>query len=326
MSARTRVLTIVALAASVVVVATVGVTLLQTRGETTAAPGTVTKPRAGAPPLWLDFGVRTGAETRALQRAQRLYTQKRQAQAEAIFSRYRSLDAQVGAAFARWPDGSLDSMKQLVASHPKSSLAALHLGWALYWSGRDADAVAAWRRAEQLEPDSPAAVDAQTALHPEMIPGLPYILTALRVPRAISNLPPADELRALGRRAAAPDADAKVVYGIALWNLHRPVSAERQFRAAAALAPNDPMVQTAAAVGAFSKEQPVRAFGRLGPLTGRFPQAAVVRFHLGVLLLWTRKLPKAEEQLRLAVAAAPSSVFAKQAKTLIGLLSRGGTR
>jgi hypothetical protein len=86
------------------------------------------------------------------------------------------------------------------------------------------------------------------------------------------------------------------------------------------------MVQTAAAVGAFSKEQPVRAFGRLGPLTGRFPQAAVVRFHLGVVLLWTRKLPKAEEQLRLAVAAAPSSVFAKQAKTLIGLLSRGGTR
>jgi predicted Zn-dependent protease len=326
MSARTRVLTIVALAATVAMVATVGVTLLQTRGETTAVPGAVTKPRKGAPPLWLDFGLRSDAETRALHRAQRLYDQKHRAQAEAIFSRYHSLDAQVGAAFARWPDGSLDSMKQLVASHPKSSFAVLHLGWALYWSGRDADAVAAWRRAEQLEPDSPAAVDAQTALHPEMFPGLPYILTAIRVPPAVAKLPPPEELRALAGRAARPDAKAKVVYGIALWNLRRPLSAERQFRAAAALAPNDPMAQTAAAVGAFSKEQPVRAFGRLGPLTGRFPQAAVVRFHLGVLLLWTRKLQKAEEQLRLAVAADPASVFAKQAKTLIGLLPGTGTK
>jgi predicted Zn-dependent protease len=286
----------------------------------------VTKPRAGAPPLWLDFGLRTDPATQALHRAQRLYTQKHRAQAEAIFSHYRSLDAQVGAAFARWPDGSLDSMKRLVASHPRSSLAALHLGWALYWSGRDADAVAAWRRAEQLEPDSPAAVDAQTALHPEMFPGLPYILTAVPVPPAVAKLPPADELRALARRAGRPDANAKLVYGIALWNLRRPVSAARQFRAAAALAPDDPMAQTAAAVGAFSKDQPVRAFGRLGPLTGRFPQAAVVRFHLGVLLLWTRKLQKAEEQLRLAVSAGPSSVFAMQAKRLIALLPHGGTR
>jgi tetratricopeptide (TPR) repeat protein len=326
MSARARVFAIVALAAAAAVAGTVGVTLLQTRGETTTVPGSVTKPRAGTPPLWLDFGVRADAEARALSRAQALYSKGRRAQAETIFAGYRSLDAEIGAAFARWPDGSLDELKRLVAAHPKSSLAELHLGWALLWSGRNADAVAAWQRAETLEPDSPAAVDAQTALHPSMAPGLPYIVTELRPPAGLEQLPAAQELAALARLAARPDANAKIVYGVALWNLRRPLSAERQFRAAARLAPDDPMARTAAAVGAFSKEDPVRAFGRLGPLTGVFPKAAVVRFHLGLLLVWTRQVEKARGQLRLVVADDPSSVYATQAKTLLGALSPSGTK
>jgi tetratricopeptide (TPR) repeat protein len=326
MSARTRVLTVVALAAAAAVVATVGATLLQTRGETTTAPGAVTKPRAGTPPLWLDFGVRADGEARALARAQALYAKGRRTQAAAIFSRYRSLDAEIGAAFARWPDGSLDELKRLVAAHPQSSLAELHLGWGLLWSGRNADAVAAWQRATQLQPDSPAAVDAQTALHPSMVPGLPYIVTGLRPSAGLERLPAAEELRRLAQLAEGPDANAKLLYGVALWNLRRPLSAERQFRAAATLAPNDPTARTAAAVGAFSKENPVRAFGRLGPLTGVFPKAAVVRFHLGLLLVWTRQVEKARAQLRLVIADDPSSEYARQAKTLITALSSGGTK
>lgn len=326
MSARVRVLAVVALAAVAAVAATVGGTLLQTRGETATVPGAVSKPRAGAPLLLLDFGVRDDAEAKELARAQALYSKGRRAEAEAIFSRYDSLEAKLGAAFARWPAGSLDAVKRLVAAHPGSSLAELELGWALYWSGRNADAVAAWRRAETLQPDSPAAVDAQTALHPEMIPDLPYIVTGRSFPPALTNLPAAAQLRALAGAAARPDAEAKLRYGVFLWNLRRPVSAERQLAAAAKLAPHDPVVRTAAAVAAFSKENPVRAFGRLGPLTGEFPRAAVVRFHLGLLLLWTRKVQKADRQLRLAVAADPTSVYATQAKTLIRALARRGTK
>src|SRR4051812_6198682 len=185
MSARTRGLAVVALAAAAAVAGTVGVTLLQTRGETTTAPGSVTKPRDGAPPLSLDFGVRADPEARSLARAQALYAKGRRAQAEAIFTRYRSLDAEIGAAFSRWPDGGLDEVKRLVAALPDRSLAELHLGWALRWSGRNADAVAAWQRAAELEPDSPAAVDAQSALHPSLAPGLPFILTELRLPAGL---------------------------------------------------------------------------------------------------------------------------------------------
>jgi tetratricopeptide (TPR) repeat protein len=325
-TARTRVLTIVALAAAAAVAGTVGVTLLQTRGETTTVPGAVTKPREGVPPLSLDFGVRADPEARALSQAQALYAKGQRAQAAAIFSRYRSLDAEIGAAFARWPDGGLDELKRLVAAHPNSSLAELHLGWALLWSGRNADAIAAWQRAAELQPDSPAAVDAQSALHPTMAPGLPFILTELRPPAEIEGLPAAEQLRAYAGRAARPDANAKILYGIALWNLRRPFSAERQFTAAAKLAPNDPMARTAAAVGAFSKENPVRAFGRLGPLTAVFPKAPVVRFHLAVLLIWTKQVERARRQLRLVVAADPSSVYAQQARTLLTALTSNGTK
>jgi tetratricopeptide (TPR) repeat protein len=323
---RGRVAAAVALVAAAAAAAVVGVTLLQTRGEHTTAPGAVTKPRAGAPLLWLDFGVRSDSQARALAAAQTLYNGGRRAAAGAVFDRYHSLDAQIGSAFSRWPDGTLDTMKRLVAANPRSSLALLHLGWALYWTGRNADAVAAWQRAAAAQPDSPAAVDAQTALHPGMAPGLPYILAGVAPPPAVAKLPAAAELRALALAAARPDADAKLLYGVALWNLRRPVSAERELLAAAALAPNDPAIRTAAAVGAFTKGNPVLAFSKLGPLTAVFPHAAVVRLHLGLLLIWTGQIEKGERQLRLAIAEGPQTVYGKQARSLLATLAKNGTK
>ena len=326
MNAHTRVLAVVALAAAAVAAGAVGVTLLQTRGEHTTAPGAVSAPRKGAPPLEFNFGVRSDAEARALARAANLYNAGHRSQAAPIFARYRSLEAQIGAAFASWPGHGLDALKRLVASHPHSALAELHLGWAYYWSGRNADAVVAWKQAEAVQPDSPAAVDAETHLHPAMAPGLPLIVISSSPPPSVTRLPAEQELAALVRAAARPDATAKLFYGLALWHLDRPVSAERQFRVAAALAPHDPVAQTAAAVGAFSKDRPVTAFARLGPLTSVFPKAAVVRFHLGLLLIWTRQLKKGERQLRLAIADNPKSIYAKQARALLTDVTKNGTR
>jgi tetratricopeptide (TPR) repeat protein len=183
--------------------------------------------------------------------------------------------------------------------------------------------VTALQKAVKLDPDSMSAVYASDILHPSFAPGLPYIVTDLRPPAGVTSLPAGRELDALARDAARPDANAKILYGIALWHLDRPISAERQFTAAAALAPDDPMAQTAAAVGAFSKARPVLAFSRLGPLTGRFPRAAVVRFHLGVLLLWSGEIPKARKQLRLAVAFGRKTPYGQGATKL--LIAVGGT-
>ena len=73
-------------AAAVAVAATVGGTILQTRGESTTAPGAVSKPRAGAPLLQLDFGVRADAQAKALVNAAKLYNAGKRAAAARILS------------------------------------------------------------------------------------------------------------------------------------------------------------------------------------------------------------------------------------------------
>ncbi|HEY4235840.1 MAG TPA: hypothetical protein VGM45_00720 [Gaiellaceae bacterium] len=320
-----RVVAIVALAALIAAAAVVGGTLLESRGQRTTIPGAVTSPQPGNPPLRLDFGLDTSPVARALTRAQTLYDSNHVGQAAAIFARYHSLEAQLGSAFAAWNTNGLATVQSLAAAHPASSVALLHLGIADYWAGQNADAVVAWEKAAKIGPDSPYGVRAEDYLHPTLtIPGLPYLVLDFGPSPAIHKLPPARQLAALARAAAKPNARAKLLYGSALWGLERPLSAERQFQAAAKLAPHDPVARTAAAVGLFTKASPVKAFSRLGPLTGVFPRAAVVRFHLGLLLLWNGERQKAVEQLRLAAAEEPGSSYAEDARRLLSRLP--GTR
>jgi Flp pilus assembly protein TadD len=306
--------------------AVVGATFLQTHGEQTGEVG-VTKPQKGSPPLYLDFGVRTDPQAAALRRATALYARGRHDAAAHIFDRYRSLDAKIGAAFSRWPDGTLDAMKELVAAAPGSADAELHLGLAQFWSGRVADALASWRRAAASQPDTPAAVHAEDLLHPELpVPGVPPFVPGFAAPRGIDALPPARRLAALARAARAPDVRAKLLYGVALQSLGRPISAERQFAAAARLAPHDPDARVAAAVGRFTKDHPERAFSRLGPLVKVFPHAPTVRFHLGLMLLWLKQLPQARLELRRAHAEAPKSPLGREAKAFLDRLGSIGTK
>jgi predicted Zn-dependent protease len=100
------------------------------------------------------------------------------------------------------------------------------------------------------------------------------------------------------------------------------VSAARVFEQAAGRAPRDAEAQVAAAVGAFDKANPAVAFGRLGPLSRTFPGAATVRFHLGVLLLWTARVDEAERQLRRASRTQPGSPLALEAKRYLAAIRK----
>jgi hypothetical protein len=323
MTPRVRVIATVAVAACLSAGGVVGVTLLQTRGESTTAPGAVTKPRAGIPPLFLDFGVRDDREARELTAAATLLNAKRVAAARTIFARYHSVQAQIGLAFANWPANGLETLKTLVAHYPRSPAAGYHLAWALLWSGRVADAASEWQRVARTFPDSPEAVEAENALYPNDTPGLPYLVLPVSLPSAPSR---AAQLAVVETAARKPDAAAKLRYGFFLWQLMRPISAERQFVEAAKLAPRDAAARTAAAVGLFTKRNPTRAFAALGPLTGVFPRAPVVRFELGLLLIWTAQPKKGLAQLRLAATAAPRSVYAREVRTLLSRLVNHGTK
>ena len=295
--------------------------VLATRGHVPGAPG----PRKGHPPLVLELGVRTDAEAQALRRADRLYGRGQYDAAGKIFGRYRSLEAEVGAALAGWPGGTLTRLQDLQAEHPQSSLVALHLGLALYWDRKDDDALAAWRAAAKNQPDTLYAIRAGDFLHPRFAPGLPPFVPSFPTPSRLRGLPAPDLFAALRTAAAGGGAHAKILYGTALQQVGRAVSAERQFAAAARLAPDDPDARVAEAVGLFDKGNPARAFGRLGPLTRVFPKAQTVRFHLGVLLVWSAQVKEARKQLRLAEREDPRSPLAGQARRYLTALAGLGT-
>jgi tetratricopeptide (TPR) repeat protein len=306
---------VVAVAALVAAGGAVGVTL-----ATRSTPPQVVKQK-GAPPLALDFGLRTDPETKALAHAAQLYDAGKRSEAATIFRRYDSVEAQVGAALADWPTSSLARLEVLSTQYPRSAVVRLNLGLAQFWDGRGDEAAVSWRAAKRLEPDTFYAIRAEGLLHPNFAPGLPPFTPTEPLPAALQDLPARQQLDALKRDAeAAPK--ARLLYGAALQRLGRSLSAERQFRLAAEALPDDAEAQVAVAVGKFSKAQPSKAFSQLGPLAKRFPQAATVRFHLGLLLLWMADVKDARVQLRKTIALAPAGPLAPSARAFLARLGK----
>lgn len=308
-------------AAAVAAAVTVGVVALQADGDETSGGG-IDRPE-GAPPLLLDLGVRDDAEAVALRRAERLYDDDRRAAAAAIFERYDSLEARIGAALAGWPDGTIRELQDLVRERPERALVHLNLGFALFWDGRREEAVEQWRAAKRVEPDSLAAVRADDLLHPTFASGLPHFVSTVEPPADVAALPADAQVARLRRDAAGDSFDAKLLYGIALQRLGRPLSAREVFDQAVRADPESVEAKVAAAVARFDKTEPEAAFSRLGPLARRHPRHPSVRFHLGLLLLWIGNVEEAERQLR---RVDPGSNLGTEAKRLLDRLEKIGQR
>lgn len=313
MTARRRVVLLAALAAAAA--AGIAAIAVLAGGDGSPAATTTTgaaKLRPGRPPLSFALGFRTDAEARDLRRGQALYDAGQQAAAERLFQRQHSLEGQVGAAFATWPTGTLDRLEQLAVLYPQSALVQLHLGLARLWA-RTGDPIAAWRAAIDNQPDTPYAILAGNVLHPRLPRGIPVFTPSFAAPPEVLRLPAGRQLEELRRRAGSGDVRDLLLYGVGLQRVGRPISAEQEFQRAARAAPRDAEAQVAAAVGSFDKDQPAIAFGRLGPLTQTFPGQATVRFHLGVLLLWTGSIDAAVRQFRIASRLQPGSPLAGEA-------------
>jgi tetratricopeptide (TPR) repeat protein len=300
-----------------------GGALLQDGGGA-SLPGPQAKP-SGPPPLLLDLGVRDDAEARELRRAEQLVADGKRPAAAAVFARHDSTEALVGLALARWPDGSVAALRALRRRHPRSALVRLNLGFALFWAGAREAAVREWEAAERVEPDSLSAVRADDLLHPNSPRGLPVFVPSSPEPAGIASLPAPRQLAALERAARGDDVAARLRYGVALQRLGRPLSARRVFDETVALAPGEVEPLVAAAVARFDKDDPSQAFSRLGPLARRFPDAPTVRFHLGLLLLWTGAVDEARLQLRRAAALDPSDPLAVEADRFLARLADAGT-
>ena len=325
MSPRARVICVVAAAAATAAGVSVAAALLPGRegeGVPHRADAVTSARRSGAPPLLLDLGLRRDPEATALRRASRLYARGRRADAARAFGRYTSVEARIGSALARWPDGSVARLRRLADAHPRSAAVRMNLGLALFWAGRRDEAVEAWRAARRLEPDSIFAIRADDLLHPNAVRGLPTFVPSFAPLAAVTRLPADRELAALRRAARTGGYRERLLLGVAYQQIGRPRSARREFDTAARLAPANVEAQVAAAVGRFDKAHPERAFARLGPLARRFPRAAVVRFHLGLLLLWLGELEDAERQLELARRYGGTSPHGREARRFLDTLER----
>jgi tetratricopeptide (TPR) repeat protein len=322
-SPRARVYAVVAVSAALAAAVAVG-GAIATRTHRAGSPSLV-KPREGHPRLELDLGVREDALARTLRRAQNVYDRKRYDDARALVADEPGLEARVVRLFAEWPGSSLPSLEELAVAHPRDSFLDLHLGLARYWAGQNAAAVTAWRDADRAQPDTMSAIRAEDLLHPDFFPGRPTFVPSFGFPARIAGLSPPAQLRALRTDARGGDVRAKILYGVALQRLGKSLSAQRQYEAAARMAPRDPEPRVAAAVARFDKDDLAASFSRLGPLARRYPHAPTVRFHLGLMLLWIGRPTEARRQLALAVNEGPRSPLGREAKRFLERLAAGGT-
>jgi tetratricopeptide (TPR) repeat protein len=305
----------------------VGATLI---GKGNDEPPAAQPQQRGAPGLELSVLLRNDREAKGLRAAERAYDGGNRAAAREQFdallaSDPDSVEAAVGAAVSGWPEQTLVRLRRLAAEYPKSALVHLHLGLALYASGEDAAAEDEWREALEVEPDTPSALRAEDLLHPDMAPGRPFFYPSFAPTLDLGRESAAEQLAALRSQAATGDMRDNLLYGVALQRVGRAVSAREAFARALELDGDSLDARVADAVGRFEKAKPAEAFSRLGPLGQANPRSALVRFHLGLLLLWIRDVEGARTQLKKAVAADGHGFYGKEAQTLLSRLEVIGT-
>jgi tetratricopeptide (TPR) repeat protein len=327
-SPRARIRLIVAVVALVAAGIAVGATLMG-RGDD-EAPSTQAPEQRGAPGLELSVLLRNDREARGLRAAERAYDGGHRAAAKERFDALLaadpdSVEAAVGAAVSGWPEQTIVRLRRLADEYPKSALVQLHLGLALYAGGDDAAAEAQWQQALESEPDSPSALRAEDLLHPELAPGRPYFYPSFAPMLDLARDSAAEQLAALRRQAASGGVKDNLLYGIALQRVGRPVSAQAAFARALELDPRSLAARVADAVGRFEKDKPAEAFSRLGPLAQENPSSALVRFHLGLLLLWIRDVDGARKQLQNAADTDRHGFYGKEARMLLSRLEAIGT-
>jgi tetratricopeptide (TPR) repeat protein len=283
---RTRARLVVAVIAGAAAAVAVGAAIVQGRAD--HDPGE-------PPPLELS------ASSPALRAAEAAFEQGDRRGARERFEAFlesdpSSLEAAVGLAIASWPGGTVERLLDLREEHPGSGLVRLHLGLAHFAQGDREEAEREWAEAERRDPDTPSALRAEDLLHPGMAPGRPFFFPA----------------------------SDRLAEGVALQRAGRPVSALRAFERVLATDPDSLEAKVAVAVARFDKDDPVQAFSTLGPLASEHPDAEIVRYHLGLLLLWIRALDEAEEQL--SRAGQGDGSYARLAQDLLARVEEIRTR
>ena len=154
-------------------------------------------------------------------------------------------------------------------------------------------------------PTPPYAVAAGNLLYPQYARDLPRFVPGASLPADLGGL---DALprssRSLRRRAQAGERLATLRTTASRCNASGTSCPLRGCsRAYARRHPADAEAQVAAAVARFDKARPAAGVLAARPAHEALPAAATVRFHLGLLLLWSGEVREAKRQLRSRAAS-----------------------
>jgi len=207
----------------------------------------------------------------------------------------------VRAALAQPPKAAAHALEPLALRFPNDAVVQFNFGSALYCAGFLADAEEAYRAAKKAGYDTYYEIQADAILHPGFFQQ--------------------------GHPIFEPQGnDPLLLEGVLLQRQGKQHSAERLYERAARLHPKDAEAQAAAAVGRFDEDNLSASFGRLGPLTKRFPRSQTVRFHLGLLLAWTGQRNLAVREFRLARSLGPATRLGKASNAFLRGLVPSGTK
>lgn len=197
--------------------------------------------------------------------------------------------------------GHLGKLEQLANRYPRDPAVQINFGRALVCAGYLDDATQALEAAKRTGRDTQYEIDADQLLHPTFFQnGYPVFQPS---------------------NGTIP----QLVRGALLQRQGHQHSAERQYLAAARLHPDDVDAQVAAAVGRFDEDNPSAAFSRLGPLTKRFPDSQVVRYYLGLLLVWIGERDQAVSEFEKTVQLGARTPLGIQVAALLRQIRERGT-
>jgi tetratricopeptide (TPR) repeat protein len=208
--------------------------------------------------------------------------------------------AQVQAAFGKSAKAAALALEPLAQESPHDAVVAFNNGLALYCAGYPDEAAAAFEQAKKDGANTYYRVQADALLHPQFFQG---------------GYPPFEY----------SGHDPLLIQGQVAQRAYHQVTAERLWARAAKLHPNDVDALVAAAVGRFDMDDLSASFSRLGPLAKRFPTSQTVRFHLGLLLVWTGQRAQAVKELKLAEQLGPGTELGKQAAKILAGIEKGGS-
>jgi hypothetical protein len=205
------------------------------------------------------------------------------------------------AAFAEGPKRAALTLESLAQERPADAVLQFNTAAALVCAGYPAEATRAFHLAKKAGRNTYYEVQSDLLLHPQFFGKAGY--------------PPFEYT----------GHDPLLVQGQIQQRAYHQHSAERLWARDANLHPQSDEAQVAAAVGRFDMDNLSASFSRLGPLVRRFPRSQTVRFHLGLLLVWTGQGSQAVKELRLARSLGPRTRLGQDASRLLGGLVTGGT-